>query len=80
MLVFSEQNIIKLGEGVVKEPEDLCADKEGTLYTATRDGWIKRMRRNGNWEDWKYIGGDTLIGVTESKEGGIIVCDAFKVN
>ncbi|QCE13581.1 protein STRICTOSIDINE SYNTHASE-LIKE 4-like [Vigna unguiculata] len=70
------QNIIKLGDGHVKEPEDLCVDKEGTMYTATRDGWIKRMLRNGNWENWKYIGGDTLIGVTESKEGGIIVCDS----
>ncbi|KAL9314614.1 hypothetical protein ACSQ67_020066 [Phaseolus vulgaris] len=72
------QNIIKLGEGAVKEPEDVCVDKEGSLYTATRDGWIKRMRRNGDWENWKYIGGDTLIGVTQSKEGGIIVCDANK--
>jgi len=80
MLVFFEQNIIKLGEGAVKEPEDVCVDKEGSLYTATRDGWIKRMRRNGDWENWKYIGGDTLIGVTQSKEGGIIVCDANKVN
>jgi len=80
VLLFLEQNIIKLGDGHVKEPEDLCVDKEGTMYTATRDGWIKRMLRNGNWENWKYIGGDTLIGVTESKEGGIIVCDSDRVS
>ncbi|KAG4924537.1 hypothetical protein glysoja_040414 [Glycine soja] len=29
------QNIIKLGEGLLKEPEDVGVDKERTLYTAT---------------------------------------------
>ncbi|KAG4921420.1 hypothetical protein JHK82_050393 [Glycine max] len=28
-------NIIKLGEGLLKEPEDVGVDKERTLYTAT---------------------------------------------
>ncbi|KAG4998851.1 hypothetical protein JHK87_019923 [Glycine soja] len=46
------QNIIKLGEGLLKEPEDVGVDKEQILYTATRDGWIKRLRRNnGKWEN-----------------------------
>ncbi|CAJ1975743.1 unnamed protein product [Sphenostylis stenocarpa] len=72
------KNIIKLGEGFLKEPEDVCVDKEGTLYTATRDGWIKRLRRNGNWENWKHMGGETLLGITPAKEGGIIVCDTSR--
>ncbi|KAL5174038.1 Feruloyl CoA ortho-hydroxylase 1 [Glycine soja] len=46
------RNIIKLGEGLLKEPEDVGVDKEQILYTATRDGWIKRLRRNnGKWEN-----------------------------
>ena len=69
----------KIGEGFLNKPEDLCFDEEGTLYTATRDGWIKRMHRNGSWEDWKLIGGDSLLGVATTRSGGIIVCDALKV-
>lgn len=71
------QNVIKLGEGLLKDPEDVCVDKEGTLYTATRDGWIKRLRRNENWENWKHIDSNTLLGITPTK-GGIIVCDTIK--
>ncbi|XP_045792305.1 protein STRICTOSIDINE SYNTHASE-LIKE 6-like [Trifolium pratense] len=78
------QNVIKLGEGFLKQPEDVCVDhKEGILYTATRDGWIKRMVRNGKWENWKHIDSSTLLGITTSKDGGLIVCDTalglFKV-
>ncbi|XP_045789094.1 adipocyte plasma membrane-associated protein-like [Trifolium pratense] len=68
------QNVIKLGEGL-KQPEDVCVDKDGVLYTATRDGWIKRMVRNGKWENWKHINSSTLLGITTSKDGGLIVCD-----
>ncbi|XP_058727745.1 protein STRICTOSIDINE SYNTHASE-LIKE 4-like [Vicia villosa] len=69
------QNVIKLGEGIMKRPEDVCVDK-GVLYTATEDGWIKRMVRNGNWENWKHIDSSTLLGITTLKDGGLIVCDA----
>ncbi|TKY72878.1 STRICTOSIDINE SYNTHASE 4 [Spatholobus suberectus] len=72
------QHVIKLGEGLLKEPEDICVDKEGTLYAVTRDGWVKRLRRNGNWENWKHIDSDTLLGFTTAKEGGLIVCDTAK--
>ncbi|KAK7304006.1 hypothetical protein RJT34_14984 [Clitoria ternatea] len=72
------QNIIKLGEGLLEEPEDVCVDKEGTLYTATRDGWIKRLPRNGIWENWKHIDSHTLLGITTAKHGGLIVCDTAK--
>ncbi|KAK7328800.1 hypothetical protein VNO77_22922 [Canavalia gladiata] len=72
------QNIIKIGEGILKEPEDVCVDKEGIVYTATRDGWIKRLRRNGNWENWKHIESETLLGITTAKGGGLIVCDTTR--
>ncbi|KAI3410776.1 uncharacterized protein J3R85_018436 [Psidium guajava] len=45
----------KIGEGVVKEPEDLFVDDKGVLYTATRDGWIKRLHRDGSWENWTML-------------------------
>lgn len=72
------QRIEKLGEGYLDRPEDVCLDKNGVLYTATRDGWIKRMHKNGSWEQWCEIGGDGLLGITISKSGSLIVCDDEK--
>ncbi|KAF2287123.1 hypothetical protein GH714_038347 [Hevea brasiliensis] len=70
------QEVIKLGEGLLQGPEDVCVDREGLLYTAVRDGWIKRLHKNGSWENWKRIDSDALLGITISKEGGLVVCDA----
>ncbi|CAK9159216.1 unnamed protein product [Ilex paraguariensis] len=72
------QKVIKLGEGLLKDPEDVCVDNMGVLYTATRDGWIKRLHKNGSWENWRMIGGDTLLGITVSRTGDLIVCDTEK--
>ncbi|XP_031263723.1 protein STRICTOSIDINE SYNTHASE-LIKE 4-like [Pistacia vera] len=73
------QSVIKLGEGVLKDPEDVCVDAKGVLYTATRDGWIKRLQKNGTWQDWKKIDSDALLGITATKENDlIVVCDAEK--
>uniref|UniRef100_A0A0D6QWS7 Strictosidine synthase conserved region domain-containing protein n=1 Tax=Araucaria cunninghamii TaxID=56994 RepID=A0A0D6QWS7_ARACU len=69
------QSVEKLGEGLLKGPEDTAVDSKGMIYTATHDGWIKRMHANGSWEDWKKIGGSPL-GLTVAKSGNIIVCDA----
>ncbi|KAK2645199.1 hypothetical protein Ddye_020394 [Dipteronia dyeriana] len=33
------QRVIKLGEGHLKDPEDVWVDRNGVVYTATRDGW-----------------------------------------
>ncbi|KAI9192257.1 hypothetical protein LWI28_020095 [Acer negundo] len=73
------QRVIKLGEGNLKDPEDVCVDRKGVLYTATRDGWVKRLHTNGTWQDWKFI--DTthsLLGITITMENDLIVCDAEK--
>lgn len=74
------QKVTKLGEGFLKNPEDVCVDKEGILYTATRDGWIKRLHRNeSKWEDWRFIEDtDTLLGITVTAAGTLIVCDTEK--
>lgn len=69
----------KVGEGILTLPEDTCLGKDGKLYTATRDGWIKRMHSNGSWENWKMIGGSSLLGIAPSLDGDIVVCDANKV-
>ncbi|KAJ4834716.1 hypothetical protein Tsubulata_007671 [Turnera subulata] len=70
------QDVIKLGEGFLDRPEDVAVDKEGVLYTATRDGWIKRLHRNGTVENWKKTHGNDLLGITVSKDGSVVVCDA----
>ncbi|GMP62608.1 hypothetical protein CsSME_00024645 [Camellia sinensis var. sinensis] len=74
------QKVTKLGEGFLKNPEDVCVDKEGILYTATRDGWIKRLHRNeSKWEDWRFIEDtDTILGITVTAAGTLIVCDTEK--
>ena len=84
MLLFTSccglmQRVIKLGDGVLQKPEDIALDKEGTLYIATRDGWIKRLYRNGTLEDWKKLNSHTLLGVTVTSEGDLIACDADQV-
>ncbi|KAF5748417.1 protein YLS2 [Tripterygium wilfordii] len=72
------QGVTKLGEGFLKRPEDVWVDKEGVLYTATGDGWIKRLHKNGSWEEWKKIDSSSILGITSSKDGGLIVCDVEK--
>ncbi|XP_008802475.1 protein STRICTOSIDINE SYNTHASE-LIKE 4-like [Phoenix dactylifera] len=72
------KTVDRLGEGRLEGPEAVCVDGEGTLYTATRDGWIKRMQPNGSWEDWKQPGGSALLGIAVSMTGDILVCDADK--
>lgn len=73
------QGVVKLGKGFLKGPEDICVDKEGILYTATRDGWIRKMHRNGSWENWKMLNSKTLLGITITEEGDLVVCDAEEV-
>ncbi|KAJ4708761.1 Strictosidine synthase [Melia azedarach] len=77
------QSVIKLGEGLLKGPEDVCIDRNGVLYTASRDGWIKRLHRNGTWENWKFIDSHTLLGLTitttkDHQNDDLVVCDTKK--
>ncbi|KAI9123209.1 hypothetical protein K1719_006098 [Acacia pycnantha] len=72
------QSVTKLGEGILKDPEDVCVDKHGTLYTASRDGWILRLHRNGSWEHWKNIHSRTMLGITVTTQGAVVVCDSDK--
>jgi hypothetical protein len=63
----------KLGEGFLDRPEDTAVDSRGLIYTATQDGWVKRMHLNGSWENWKMVG-LASIGLTVSKSGDVLVC------
>ncbi|CAA3021888.1 protein STRICTOSIDINE SYNTHASE-LIKE 5-like [Olea europaea var. sylvestris] len=72
------QEASKLGEGLLKKPEAIAVDKTGVLYTATRDGWITRLHRNGSLEKWRHIDSHHLLGVTATAAGDLVVCDAEK--
>ncbi|OMO91814.1 Six-bladed beta-propeller, TolB-like protein [Corchorus olitorius] len=72
------QRVTKLGEGLLKAPEDIAVDENGILYTATRDGWIRRLHRNGSWENWKNLQSQGLLGISTAKGGGLFVCDSDK--
>ena len=65
----------------MNQPEDVYVDAAagGTLYTATRDGWLQRMHPNGSWEHWRFVGGTGLLGIAPSADGSMLVCDADKV-
>ncbi|XP_040382082.1 protein STRICTOSIDINE SYNTHASE-LIKE 4-like isoform X2 [Oryza brachyantha] len=72
------QNLEKLGEGRLSAPEDVYVDAAGEVFTATRDGWVQRMRANGSWEQWGLVGGTGLLGIAPSADGAVLVCDADK--
>lgn len=74
------QGLEKLGEGRLSGPEDVYVDAAagGTVYTATRDGWLQRMHPNGSWEHWRFVGGTGLLGIAPSADGTMLVCDADK--
>ncbi|GJN33063.1 hypothetical protein PR202_gb21622 [Eleusine coracana subsp. coracana] len=46
----------------------------GAIYTATRDGWIQRMRpgANASWERWRFVGGTGLLGIAPSADGTML--------
>ncbi|KAL9224202.1 hypothetical protein vseg_000264 [Gypsophila vaccaria] len=69
------QEVLKIGEGQLKDPEDISVDKEGIIYTASRDGWIKRLHTNGSLENWKWVENGSLLGLTTLASGGIAICD-----
>ncbi|CAM8904766.1 unnamed protein product [Rhodiola kirilowii] len=79
-LYSSFQSVEKIGEGLLKEPEDVVMDeRSGFMYTATRDGWVMRMHRNGTWEKWvRPTQGHTLVGIATSASGKLLVCDTEK--
>ncbi|KAE8674370.1 proteasome subunit alpha type-6-like isoform X1 [Hibiscus syriacus] len=41
------QKVTNLGEGLLIGPVDVAVDEKGTLYTATRDGWIRKLHPKG---------------------------------
>ncbi|GAB4853706.1 hypothetical protein Ancab_017898 [Ancistrocladus abbreviatus] len=69
------KKVSKLGEGLLEGPEDVCVDRGGMLYTASRDGWIKRLHKNGTLENWKMANSSSLLGLTATAAGDIVVCD-----
>ncbi|KAH9769040.1 Str synth domain-containing protein [Citrus sinensis] len=66
----SMKDLIKLGEGCVNHPEDVSVVvRNGALYTATRDGWVKYfILQNETLVNWKHIDSNTFLGITTTKE------------
>ncbi|XP_006445752.2 protein STRICTOSIDINE SYNTHASE-LIKE 4 [Citrus clementina] len=76
----SMKGLTKLGEGCVNHPEDVSVVvSKGALYTATRDGWVKYfILHNETLVNWKHIDSQSLLGLTTTKDGGVILCDNEK--
>ncbi|XP_078442376.1 protein STRICTOSIDINE SYNTHASE-LIKE 6-like [Wolffia australiana] len=71
----------KIGEGVLRGPEDLAYDAtSGFLYTGCEDGWIRRVDLNTKEqtvEDWAFIGGRPL-GLAFGPDKTLFVASAYK--
>ena len=65
----------------MNHPEDVSVVvRKGALYTATRDGWVKYfILHNETLVNWKHIDSQSLLGLTTTKEGDVIICDSKKV-
>lgn len=72
---------MKLGEGLLLNPEDVTVNTMGVLYATTRhDSWLdERKHKNEPWENWQWINSKILLGITTAAAGGVIVCDSDKV-
>ena len=66
-----------LARGEVYGPEDTTVDDDGILYTGTQDGWIVRVKPDGQTEKWLETGGRPL-GMVFDRHGNLIVADAWK--
>jgi len=57
-------------------PEAIVMDQQGTLFTATHDGWI--LKNNGDsWTEWVNTEGRPL-GLAIDKDGSLVAADAFR--
>ncbi|KAH9769046.1 Str synth domain-containing protein [Citrus sinensis] len=76
----SMEGLIKLEVGCVNHPEDVSiVVSKGAVYTATRDGWVKYIiLHNETLVNWKHVDSQSLLGLTATKDGDVIMCDNEK--
>ncbi|GAY55367.1 hypothetical protein CUMW_163750 [Citrus unshiu] len=76
----SMEGLIKLEVGCVNHPEDVSiVVSKGAVYTATRDGWVKYIiLHNETLVNWKHVDSQSLLGLTTTKDGDVIMCDNEK--
>ena len=65
----------------MNHPEDVSiVVSKGAVYTATRDGWVKYIiLHNETLVNWKHVDSQSLLGLTTTKDGDVIMCDNEKV-
>lgn len=66
-----------LAKGHIQGPEDVAIDAQGRVYGGTENGIIKRIKENGEIEDWANTYGRPL-GLAFDHRQNLIVADAFK--
>lgn len=71
------QNSEILAQGKLQGPEAITFDKEGNLYTGTKDGKIYKMDSSGNLEIFFSELGRPL-GLKIDKDNSIYIADAYK--
>ncbi|MDX1958100.1 MAG: SMP-30/gluconolactonase/LRE family protein [Leptospiraceae bacterium] len=64
-------------EGRLIGPEAIAVDKEGNLFTGTRQGWVVKIFPDGRMKNITNTGGRPL-GMKVHPDGNLIVCDAIK--
>jgi len=57
-------------------PEAIVVDQQGTLYTASHDGWILK-NTDGKWTEWVNTQGRPL-GLAIDQQGNLIAADAYR--
>ncbi|ESR58958.1 hypothetical protein CICLE_v10018092mg [Citrus x clementina] len=79
-IFFFPPGLIKLEVGCVNHPEDVSiVVSKGAVYTATRDGWVKYIiLHNETLVNWKHVDSQSLLGLTTTKDGDVIMCDNEK--
>jgi len=73
--LYNLEGVEKIGESILKAPEDVAVDKEGNIFTGCADGVLYKITPDGTVSRFAATGGRPL-GLYFSQEGDLLVCDA----
>ena len=69
-------NVSLLANNQLSGPEDVAVAADGSIFTGTNDGWVKRVWPDGSVENFAFTGGHPL-GMDMAPDGRLIVCEPF---